>query len=95
MSTIALRTGTLAGKTAIVTGASRGIGAAIAIRLAAEEANVTMIGRTATPHPKYPGTIHTAAARAEAAGGDILPKARPRPAQNRKRESFNTTKRTD
>ncbi|WP_245562801.1 SDR family oxidoreductase [Nocardia araoensis] len=63
----------LAGKTAIVTGASRGIGAAIAIRLAAEEANVTMIGRTTTPHPRYSGTIHTMAAEAEAAGGDILP----------------------
>ncbi|MGY1960849.1 SDR family oxidoreductase [Nocardia gipuzkoensis] len=73
VSTIGLTSGKLAGKTAIVTGASRGIGAAIAIRLAAEEANVTMIGRTATPHPKYQGTIHTAAARAEAAGGDVMP----------------------
>ncbi|MBF6473730.1 MULTISPECIES: SDR family oxidoreductase [Nocardia] len=65
--------GLLTGKTAVITGASRGIGLAIAIRFAAEGANVAMIARTQEPHPKLPGTIHTAAARAEAAGGDILP----------------------
>ncbi|WP_159844400.1 SDR family oxidoreductase [Nocardia sp. CY41] len=65
--------GLLAGKTAVITGASRGIGSAIAIRFAAEGANVAMIARTQEPHPKLPGTIHTAAARAEAAGGAVLP----------------------
>ncbi|MGW4328810.1 SDR family oxidoreductase [Nocardia sp. NPDC004573] len=65
--------GLLAGKTAVITGASRGIGLAIAIRFAAEGANVAMIARTQEPHPKLPGTIHTAAARAEATGGAVLP----------------------
>ncbi|WP_159927934.1 MULTISPECIES: SDR family oxidoreductase [Nocardia] len=65
--------GLLTGKTAVITGASRGIGLAIAIRFAAEGANVAMVARTQEPHPKLPGTIHTAAARVEAAGGDVLP----------------------
>ncbi|WP_406234986.1 SDR family oxidoreductase [Nocardia sp. NBC_01009] len=65
--------GALDGKTVVITGASRGIGRAIAIRLGAEGANVTMIARTAEPHPKLPGTIHTAAAEAEAAGGHVMP----------------------
>ncbi|MGK8521618.1 SDR family oxidoreductase [Nocardia asteroides] len=65
--------GLLTGKTAVITGASRGIGLAIATRFAAEGANVAMVARTQEPHPKLPGTIHTAAARVEAAGGDVLP----------------------
>ncbi|MEU2033149.1 SDR family oxidoreductase [Nocardia amamiensis] len=65
--------GPLAGRTAIITGASRGIGRAIAIRLSAEGANVAMIARTQEPHPKFAGTLHTAAAEAEAAGGAVLP----------------------
>ncbi|MEV0295836.1 SDR family oxidoreductase [Nocardia sp. NPDC050710] len=65
--------GLLSGRTAVVTGASRGIGRAIAIRFAAEGANVAMIARTQEAHPELPGTIHAAAAEAEAAGGDVLP----------------------
>jgi citronellol/citronellal dehydrogenase len=52
-----------------VTGASRGIGLAIALRAARDGANVTVAAKTAHPHPKLPGTIHTAAAAIEAAGG--------------------------
>ncbi|MFR9750676.1 SDR family oxidoreductase [Nocardia sp. 004] len=65
--------GLLNGKTVLVTGASRGIGRAIAIRCSAAGANVAMIARTQEPHPRLPGTIHTAAAEAEAAGGQVLP----------------------
>ncbi len=63
----------LAGKTLFVTGASRGIGLAIAKRAAADGANVVIAAKTATPHPKLPGTIFTAAAEIEAAGGKALP----------------------
>lgn len=64
---------TLAGRTLFITGASRGIGLAIALRAAREGANVAIAAKTATPHPKLPGTIHTAAAAVEAAGGHALP----------------------
>ena len=64
---------TLAGKTLFVTGASRGIGLAIAKRAAADGANVAIAAKTGEPHPKLPGTIHTAAAEIEAAGGRALP----------------------
>ena len=66
-------TATLAGKTLFVTGASRGIGLAIARRAAADGANVAIAAKTDAPHPKLPGTIHTAAAEIEAAGGRALP----------------------
>ncbi|MBJ8339989.1 NAD(P)-dependent oxidoreductase [Antrihabitans sp. YC3-6] len=62
----------LAGKTMIMSGGSRGIGLAIALRAAAEGANITLIAKTDTPNPKLPGTIHTAAAELEAAGGKVL-----------------------
>lgn len=65
--------GTLAGKTLIMSGGSRGIGEAIAIRAAADGANVAIIAKTAEPHPKLPGTIHTAAEAIERAGGRALP----------------------
>jgi len=63
----------LAGKTLFVTGASRGIGLAIALRAARDGANVAIAAKTEAPHPKLPGTIHTAAAEIAAAGGRALP----------------------
>jgi citronellol/citronellal dehydrogenase len=66
---------TLANKTLFVTGGSRGIGLAIALRAARDGANVTIAAKTETPNPKLPGTIHTAAAEIEQAGGRALPLA--------------------
>jgi citronellol/citronellal dehydrogenase len=63
----------LAGKTLFVTGASRGIGLAIALRAARDGANVAVAAKTAEPHPKLPGTIYSAAEEIEAAGGHALP----------------------
>lgn len=63
----------LAGKTLFVTGASRGIGLAIALRAAQDGANVVIAAKTDTPHPRLPGTIHTAAVEIEKAGGKALP----------------------
>jgi citronellol/citronellal dehydrogenase len=63
---------TLAGRTLLVTGASRGIGLAIALRAAQDGANVAIIGKTETPHPKLPGTIYDAAKAVEEAGGHAL-----------------------
>jgi len=63
---------TLAGKTLFVTGASRGIGLAIALRAARDGANVVIAAKTVDPHPKLPGTIGTAAAEIERAGGRAL-----------------------
>jgi citronellol/citronellal dehydrogenase len=63
----------LAGKTLFITGASRGIGLAIALRAARDGANVAVAAKTATPHPKLPGTVYTAAADIERAGGRALP----------------------
>ncbi|GJE28955.1 SDR family oxidoreductase [Methylobacterium organophilum] len=63
----------LAGKTLFITGASRGIGLAIGLRAARDGANVAIAAKTAEPHPKLEGTIHTAAAAIEAAGGRALP----------------------
>jgi citronellol/citronellal dehydrogenase len=63
----------LQGKTLFISGGSRGIGLAIALRAARDGANVTIAAKTVEPHPKLPGTIHTAAAEIEAAGGKALP----------------------
>jgi len=66
-------TRTLRGRTLFITGASRGIGLAIALRAARDGANVAIAAKTTEPHPKLPGTIFTAAAQVEAAGGRALP----------------------
>ncbi len=66
-------TSSLAGRSLFITGASRGIGLAIAVRAARDGANVAIAAKTAEPHPKLPGTIFTAAAQIEAAGGRALP----------------------
>jgi len=65
----------LKGKTLFITGASRGIGLAIALRAARHGANVAIAAKTDAPHPKLPGTIHTAAQEIVAAGGAALPLA--------------------
>ncbi|MBB5016635.1 SDR family oxidoreductase [Rehaibacterium terrae] len=62
----------LAGKTLFITGASRGIGLAIALRAARDGANIVIAAKSSVPNPKLPGTIHTAAAAVEAAGGRAL-----------------------
>ena len=64
---------TLKGKTIFITGGSRGIGLAIAVRAARDGANIAIAAKTAEPHPKLPGTIFTAAKEIEAAGGKALP----------------------
>jgi citronellol/citronellal dehydrogenase len=69
MSTV---TAPLAGRTILMSGGSRGIGLAIALRAARDGANVAILAKTDQPHPKLPGTIHTAAAEIEAAGGRAL-----------------------
>ena len=63
----------LHGRTMFITGGSRGIGLAIALRAARDGANVALLAKTAEPHPKLPGTIYTAAEEIEAAGGTALP----------------------
>jgi citronellol/citronellal dehydrogenase len=63
----------LAGKTLFISGGSRGIGLAIALRAARDGANVVICAKTADPDPRLEGTIHTAAAAVEAAGGKALP----------------------
>jgi len=63
----------LEGKTLFITGASRGIGLAIGVRAARDGANVAIAAKTSDPHPKLEGTIHTAAAEIEQAGGRALP----------------------
>jgi citronellol/citronellal dehydrogenase len=63
----------LAGRTLFITGGSRGIGLAIALRAARDGVNVALLAKTAEPHPKLPGTIYTAAEEIEAAGGTALP----------------------
>ena len=63
----------LQGKTIFITGASRGIGKAIALRAARDGAQIAIAAKTSEPHPKLPGTIHTAAEEIENAGGRALP----------------------
>ncbi|MFK2930349.1 SDR family oxidoreductase [Dyella agri] len=64
--------GNLSGKTLFITGASRGIGLAIALRAARDGANVAIAAKSGVPNPRLPGTIHTAAAAVEQAGGRAL-----------------------
>jgi citronellol/citronellal dehydrogenase len=63
----------LKNKTAIISGASRGIGLTIAKELAKEGANIVILAKTTEPHPKLPGTIYTAAEEIEKLGGKCLP----------------------
>jgi citronellol/citronellal dehydrogenase len=65
-------TRTLAGTTMIMSGGSRGIGLAIALRAARDGANVVLLAKTSEPHPKLEGTVHTAAQEIEGAGGQAL-----------------------
>ncbi|HEV3137923.1 MAG TPA: SDR family NAD(P)-dependent oxidoreductase, partial [Pirellulales bacterium] len=62
----------LKGKTIFITGASRGIGKAIGLRAARDGANIVVAAKTAEPHPKLDGTVHTAVKELEAAGGRAL-----------------------
>jgi citronellol/citronellal dehydrogenase len=64
---------TLAGKVLFITGASRGIGLAIALRAARDGARIAIVAKTIEPHAKLPGTIHTAAEAIRQAGGEALP----------------------
>jgi citronellol/citronellal dehydrogenase len=66
-------TRSLAGRTIIMSGGSRGIGLAIALRAAQDGANIALLAKTAEPHPKLEGTVYTAAEQIEAAGGKALP----------------------
>src|SRR5690348_4885316 len=65
----------LSGKTLFITGASRGIGLAIALKAAADGANIAIAAKTTGPHPKLEGTIYTAAEQIAKAGGGALPLA--------------------
>ena len=67
-----MTSGTLAGRTIVMSGGSRGIGLAIALRAAQDGANVVLLAKTGEPHARLPGTVHTAAAEIEAAGGAAL-----------------------
>jgi citronellol/citronellal dehydrogenase len=62
----------LRGRTIVMSGGSRGIGLAIAVRAARDGANVALLAKTAEPHPRLQGTVHTAAAEIEQAGGNAL-----------------------
>ena len=63
----------LSGKTMVISGGSRGIGLAIALKAAADGANIALLAKTAEPHPKLEGTVYTAAQEIEDAGGAALP----------------------
>lgn len=63
----------LKGKTLVITGASRGIGKAIALRAARDGANIAVVAKTKEPHPKLPGTVYTAVKDIKSAGGNGLP----------------------
>jgi citronellol/citronellal dehydrogenase len=65
--------GTLKDKTLFITGASRGIGLAIALRAARDGARIVLVAKTTEPNPKLPGTLYSAAEQIEAAGGQALP----------------------
>jgi citronellol/citronellal dehydrogenase len=67
-----MTTGTLAGQTILMSGGSRGIGLAIALRAASDGANLVLLAKTGDPHPKLEGTIYTACAQIEAAGGHAV-----------------------
>lgn len=70
--TLTENTGALKGKTVFITGASRGIGRAIALKCASDGANIVIAAKSAEPHPKLPGTIYSVAEEVEAAGGRAL-----------------------
>jgi citronellol/citronellal dehydrogenase len=70
---LALAMGTLKGKVLFITGGSRGIGLAIALRAARDGARIAIAAKTTEPHPKLPGTIHSAADEIRRAGGEALP----------------------
>src|SRR6478609_8000499 len=66
-------TGSLAGRTILMSGGSRGIGLAIALRAARDGANIALLAKTGQPHAKLEGTVYTAAEKIEGAGGQALP----------------------
>ena len=68
-----VNTRSLSGRTILMSGGSRGIGLAIALRAAADGANIAIMAKTAEPHPKLQGTVYTAAEQLQAAGGKALP----------------------
>src|SRR5689334_9865676 len=72
-ATMSEKNRTLQGRTMLISGASRGIGLAIALKAARDGANIAFIAKTAEPHPKLEGTVYTAAAAIEEAGGHALP----------------------